>query len=129
MAGVHRECLLVGHLGQVLHRQPVLRPVLELSLIHILAMEGDVFIKIDYAKVEKDARLDGLKGYTTNSTLSDAPVIEEYGYIFMICLLYTSNRAENRCFFGCVSMCEWQYAYAKYFGFAVSVMFPAAASC
>ena len=29
MAGVHRECLLVGHLGQVLHRQPVLRPVLE----------------------------------------------------------------------------------------------------
>ena len=33
------------------------------------------------------------------------------------------NRAENRCFFGCVSMCEWQYAYAKYFGFAVSVMF------
>lgn len=49
-----------------------------------LAMEGDVFIKIDYAKVEKDARLDGLKGYTTNSTLSDAHVIEEYGYLFMI---------------------------------------------
>ena len=49
-----------------------------------LAMEGDVFIKIDYAKVEKDARLDGLKGYTTNSTLSDARVIEEYGYLFMI---------------------------------------------
>ena len=33
-------------------------------------MEGDASIKIDYAKVEKDARLDGLKGYTTNSTLS-----------------------------------------------------------
>lgn len=49
-----------------------------------LAMEGDAFIKIDYAKVEKDARLDGLKGYTTNSTLSDARVIEEYGYLFMI---------------------------------------------
>jgi len=49
-----------------------------------LSMSGDATIKIDYDKVKKDARLDGLKGYTTNSTLSDDRVIEEYGYLFMI---------------------------------------------
>ncbi len=41
-------------------------------------------IKIDYAKVEKDARMEGSKGYTTNSTLSDDCIIEEYGYLFII---------------------------------------------
>ena len=47
-------------------------------------MEGDAFIKIDYDKVAKDKLLDGYKGYTTNSSLSDDKVIEEYGYLFMI---------------------------------------------
>ena len=47
-------------------------------------MSGDATIKIDYEKVAKDERLDGYKGYTTNSTLSDDRVIEEYGYLFMI---------------------------------------------
>ena len=49
-----------------------------------LTMEGDAFIKIDYDKVAKDKLLDGYKGYTTNSSLSDDKVIEEYGYLFMI---------------------------------------------
>ena len=49
-----------------------------------LTMSGDATIKIDYDKVAKDERLDGYKGYTTNSTLSDDRVIEEYGYLFMI---------------------------------------------
>ena len=49
-----------------------------------LTMSGDASIKIDYDKVAKDERLDGYKGYTTNSTLSDDRVIEEYGYLFMI---------------------------------------------
>lgn len=49
-----------------------------------LTMSGDATIKIDYEKVAKDERLDGYKGYTTNSTLSDDRVIEEYGYLFMI---------------------------------------------
>lgn len=39
---------------------------------------------IDLGKVEKDAMLDGLKGYTTNSSMSDDQVVEEYGYLFMI---------------------------------------------
>lgn len=49
-----------------------------------LSMEGDATVRIDYDKVAKDARLDGLKGYTTNSTLPDERVVEEYGYLFMI---------------------------------------------
>ncbi len=49
-----------------------------------LTMSGDATIKIDYDKVAKDERLDGYKGYTTNSTLPDDRVIEEYGYLFMI---------------------------------------------
>lgn len=49
-----------------------------------LTMEGDASIKIDYDKVAKDKLLDGYKGYTTNSSLSDDKVIEEYGYLFMI---------------------------------------------
>ena len=49
-----------------------------------LTMSGDATIKIDYDKVAKDERLDGYKGYTTNSTLPDVRIIEEYGYLFMI---------------------------------------------
>lgn len=32
----------------------------------------------------RDERLDGYKGYTTNSSLPDDRIIEEYGYLFMI---------------------------------------------
>lgn len=49
-----------------------------------LSLSGEATISIDYDKVAKDARLDGYKGYTTNSKLSDDKVIEEYGYLFMI---------------------------------------------
>ena len=49
-----------------------------------LTMSGDATIKIDYDKVAEDERLDGYKGYTTNSSLPDDRVIEEYGYLFMI---------------------------------------------
>lgn len=49
-----------------------------------LTMTGDATVGIDYDKVARDERLDGYKGYTTNSTLTDDRVIEEYGYLFMI---------------------------------------------
>ena len=44
-------------------------------------MTGDASVRIDYDKVTKDKCLDGYKGYTTNSTLTDDRVIEEYGYL------------------------------------------------
>lgn len=49
-----------------------------------LVMTGDASIRIDYDKVARDERLDGYKGYTTNSSLPDDRIIEEYGYLFMI---------------------------------------------
>ena len=49
-----------------------------------LTMTGDATVGIDYDKVARDERLDGYKGYTTNSSLPDDRVIEEYGYLFMI---------------------------------------------
>ena len=39
-----------------------------------LTMSGDATIKIDYDKVAKDERLDGYKGYTTNSTRRQAQI-------------------------------------------------------
>lgn len=47
-------------------------------------MMGDATVGIDYDKVARDERLDGYKGYTTNSSLPDDRMIEEYGYLFMI---------------------------------------------
>ncbi|MCQ2148239.1 MAG: IS1634 family transposase [Bacteroidales bacterium] len=49
-----------------------------------LTLSGDASIRIDYDKVNADASLDGYKGYTTNSTMSDNQIVEQYGYLFMI---------------------------------------------
>lgn len=49
-----------------------------------LTLSGDASISIDYDKVNADASLDGYKGYTTNSTMSDDQIVEQYGYLFMI---------------------------------------------
>lgn len=49
-----------------------------------LSLTGDASVRIDYDKVARDKRLDGYKGYTTNSSLTDDRVIEEYGHLFMI---------------------------------------------
>lgn len=49
-----------------------------------LSLTGDAHVTIDYDKVERDTRLDGYKGYTTNSSLPDDRIIEEYGHLFMI---------------------------------------------
>jgi hypothetical protein len=39
-------------------------------------MQGDVTIEIDYEKFWKDNAWDGLKGYATNTKLSDKLVVE-----------------------------------------------------
>lgn len=49
-----------------------------------LKMSGNASIRIDYSKVAQDACLDGYKGYTTNSSLSDDQIVTQYGYLFMI---------------------------------------------
>ncbi len=59
-----------------------------------LSIEGDATIKIDYSKIEYDARFDGLKGYTTNSHLSDDKIIENYHYLFMIERAFRFNKTD-----------------------------------
>jgi transposase len=49
-----------------------------------LKLEGDLIISIDYKKYEEDARWDGLKGYITNSTLSNNEVLENYNQLWQI---------------------------------------------
>ncbi|MBA7541309.1 hypothetical protein ES705_33620 [subsurface metagenome] len=41
-------------------------------------LDGDISIKIDYDKFEKDKLWDGLKGYITNTKLTNKQVVENY---------------------------------------------------
>lgn len=59
-----------------------------------LSIEGDATVSIDYSKVEYDARFDGLKGYTTNSKLSDKEIVENYKYLFMIERAFRFNKTD-----------------------------------
>ncbi|MDR2691232.1 MAG: IS1634 family transposase, partial [Dysgonamonadaceae bacterium] len=43
-----------------------------------LQLEGEIEVNIDYRKFEEDALWDGLKGYITNTKLSDDMVLENY---------------------------------------------------
>lgn len=49
-----------------------------------LKMEGEIKISIDEAKFEADGKWDGLKGYTTNTTLSKDKIIENYAHLWKI---------------------------------------------
>ncbi len=49
-----------------------------------LKLEGEILIEIDYEKYNKDSEWDGLKGYITNSKLSNKQIIENYGNLWHI---------------------------------------------
>jgi transposase len=49
-----------------------------------LQMEGEISVKIDYNKFEKDSKWDGLKGYLTNTKLPALQVIENYNNLWHI---------------------------------------------
>jgi transposase len=49
-----------------------------------LKIEGQINIKIDYAKYKADACWDGLKGYITNTKLSNNEIIESYSHLWNI---------------------------------------------
>lgn len=49
-----------------------------------LKMNGEINIEMDYQKVNEDAKWDGLKGYITNSKLSDNDAIENYKNLWHI---------------------------------------------
>jgi len=49
-----------------------------------LKLEGDVAVSIDYQKYESDGCWDGLKGYLTNTALTQEEVIENYQQLWVI---------------------------------------------
>lgn len=50
----------------------------------LLTMEGEVSLKVDQDKITQDKTWDGLKGYITNTTLSQQDVIDNYGHLWEI---------------------------------------------
>jgi len=49
-----------------------------------LKLEGEISIKIDYSKFERDCKWDGLKGYITNTGLTGQQVIDSYNNLWKI---------------------------------------------
>jgi transposase len=49
-----------------------------------LKMTGEMAVKIDEDKINQDKQWDGLKGYITNTTLSNDEVIENYNHLWQI---------------------------------------------
>jgi transposase len=61
-----------------------------------LAMEGEVSVLIDEAKITEDARWDGLKGYVTNTTLAPEEVIAAYGNLWRIEKAFRISKTDLR---------------------------------
>jgi len=61
-----------------------------------LQLDGKIEIKIDYRKFEQDALWDGLKGYVTNTKLSDSSVIDNYKNLFHIERAFRMSKTDLR---------------------------------
>ena len=61
-----------------------------------LKLEGVVMVNIDYEKHHRDASWDGLKGYLTNTKLSDTQVIENYGNLWHIERAFRMSKTDLR---------------------------------
>lgn len=61
-----------------------------------LKLEGDVKISIDKQKYQDDAKWNGLKGYTTNTELSTADIINNYKYLWQIEKAFRISKTDLR---------------------------------
>lgn len=61
-----------------------------------LKMDGEVTIDIDYSKYELDQVWDGLKGYVTNTKLSNEAVIENYCNLWYIERAFRMSKTDLR---------------------------------
>ncbi len=61
-----------------------------------LKMKGDVMIEIDYEKFNADKCWDGLKGYITNTRLSDKQVMENYKNLWHIEKAFRMSKTDLR---------------------------------
>lgn len=61
-----------------------------------LKLQGDVSIEIDYEKFHSDKRWDGLKGYLTNTKLTQSQVIENYKNLWHIEKAFRMSKTDLR---------------------------------
>src|SRR3989339_633682 len=61
-----------------------------------LRLNGDVTIEIDYDKYNKDKVWDGLKGYITNTKLSETEVMENYNNLWFIERAFRMSKTDLR---------------------------------
>lgn len=61
-----------------------------------LKLQGDVNIEIDYEKFNNDRSWDGLKGYITNTKLTDKQVIENYKNLWHIEKAFRMSKTDLR---------------------------------
>jgi transposase len=59
-------------------------------------LHGDITIEIDYEKFNNDKNWDGLKGYITNTKLSDKQVIENYKNLWHIEKAFRMSKTDLR---------------------------------
>jgi len=61
-----------------------------------LKLEGEISIRIDYEKFNQDNVWDGLKGYITNTKLSDKQVIENYKNLWHVEKAFRMSKTDLR---------------------------------
>jgi len=61
-----------------------------------LKLQGEISIEIDYEKYKKDSKWDGLKGYITNSKLSNKQIIENYSHLWHIEKAFRMSKTDLR---------------------------------
>ena len=61
-----------------------------------LIMRGNIHIEIDHDKYEQDGAWDGLKGYITNTMLSETELLEHYGQLWHIEKAFRMSKTDLR---------------------------------
>lgn len=61
-----------------------------------LKLDGEISIEIDYEKFKKDSAWDGLKGYITNTKISDKEVVENYKNLWHIEKAFRMSKTDLR---------------------------------
>lgn len=61
-----------------------------------LVLEGEMRVSIDYQKFKSDKVWDGLKGYSTNTTIKRKKVIEEYSNLYLIEKAFRISKTDLR---------------------------------
>lgn len=61
-----------------------------------LVIRGEATVDIDLAKYEQDAAWDGLKGYITNTALTEAELIKHYGQLWQIERAFRMSKTDLR---------------------------------